>query len=103
MYFPRVVEIIEVGPRDGLQNEKTFVPTEQKIKLIKQLHEAGFERIETASFVHPKVVPQMADAQRVTAFCNELGITYIALRKWQMRSLRVIASCVWLGKGGRNV
>ena len=79
MYFPRVVEIIEVGPRDGLQNEKTFVPTEQKIELIKQLHEAGFGRIETASFVHPKVVPQMADAQRVTAFCNELGITYIAL------------------------
>jgi hydroxymethylglutaryl-CoA lyase len=79
MYFPKVVEIIEVGPRDGLQNEKKFVPTEQKIELIRQLHEAGFQRIESASFVHPKVVPQMKDAQEITAFCNELGITYIAL------------------------
>lgn len=79
MYFPKSVEIIEVGPRDGLQNEKTFVPTEQKIELIRQLHEVGFQRIETASFVHPKVIPQMADAQQVTEFCNELGITYIAL------------------------
>lgn len=79
MYFPKVVEIIEVGPRDGLQNEKKFVPTEQKIELIRQLHEAGFHRIESASFVHPKVVPQMKDAQEITAFCNELGITYIAL------------------------
>ena len=79
MHFPKAVEIIEVGPRDGLQNEKTFVPTEKKIELILQLHEAGFQRIETASFVHPKVVPQMKDAQEITAFCNELGITYIAL------------------------
>jgi hydroxymethylglutaryl-CoA lyase len=79
MHFPPHVEIIEVGPRDGLQNEKKFVPTEQKKELIRQLHEAGFQRIETASFVHPKVVPQMADASEISAFCKELGITFIAL------------------------
>lgn len=79
MHFPEQVEIIEVGPRDGLQNESRFVPTEEKKQLIKQLYEAGFQRIETASFVHPKIVPQMADAQEITAFCNELGMEYIAL------------------------
>lgn len=79
MHFPKQVEIIEVGPRDGLQNESRFVPTEEKKQLIKQLYEAGFQRIETASFVHPKIVPQMADAQEITAFCNELGMEYIAL------------------------
>lgn len=79
MYFPKHVEIIEVGPRDGLQNEKTFVPTESKKKLIEKLVLAGFDRIETASFVHPKVVPQMADAAEIAAFCRELGIKFIAL------------------------
>ncbi|MER2109168.1 MAG: hydroxymethylglutaryl-CoA lyase [Solibacillus sp.] len=79
MQFPSEVEIIEVGPRDGLQNEAKFVPTEQKKKLIEQLHQAGFQRIETASFVHPKIVPQMADAKEITAYCNELGMTYIVL------------------------
>lgn len=79
MHFPNQVEIIEVGPRDGLQNESRFVPTIEKKKLIQELHEAGFRRIETASFVHPKIVPQMADAQEITAFCNDLGLTYIAL------------------------
>lgn len=79
MHFPKQVEIIEVGPRDGLQNEARFVPTDEKKRLIQELHDAGFRRIETASFVHPKIVPQMADAQEITAFCNELGITYIAL------------------------
>lgn len=79
MHYPKQVEIIEVGPRDGLQNEAQFVPTAEKKQLIQQLHDAGVCRIETASFVHPKIVPQMADAQEITAFCNELGLTYIAL------------------------
>ncbi|MBD8034968.1 MULTISPECIES: hydroxymethylglutaryl-CoA lyase [Solibacillus] len=79
MHFPKQIEIIEVGPRDGLQNEASFVPTDEKKQLIKQLYESGFQRIETASFVHPKIVPQMADAQEITSFCNELGLDYIAL------------------------
>lgn len=79
MQFPREVEIIEVGPRDGLQNEAKFVPTAEKKRLIQQLQAAGFKRIETASFVHPKIVPQMADAKEISAYCNALGLNYIAL------------------------
>jgi len=59
------VEIVEVGPRDGLQNEKTLVTTEDKVTFIRKAVEAGAKRIEIASFVHPKRVPQMADAEDV--------------------------------------
>jgi hydroxymethylglutaryl-CoA lyase len=79
LYFPKEVEIIEVGPRDGLQNEPLPISTEDKKILISHLAKAGFSRIETASFVHPKWVPQMADSEEIANYCNELGITYIAL------------------------
>ncbi|MEG0261258.1 MAG: hydroxymethylglutaryl-CoA lyase [Lysinibacillus sp.] len=79
MYFPKQVEIIEVGPRDGLQNEKQFVPTEQKKVLIDKLIATGIKRIETASFVHPQKVPQMADAAEICAFSKERGIDFLAL------------------------
>ena len=79
MQFPKQVEIIEVGPRDGLQNEKNFVPTEQKKQLVERLAQAGFSRIETASFVHPKAVPQMKDALELANFSRELDITFLAL------------------------
>ena len=59
------VEIFEVGPRDGLQNEKRRIPTAQKIALVDCLSGAGFTRIEMASFVSPKWVPQMADSGEV--------------------------------------
>ncbi|KAM9312667.1 hydroxymethylglutaryl-CoA lyase, mitochondrial-like [Gastrophryne carolinensis] len=59
--FPKEVKVVEVGPRDGLQNEKTVVPTEVKIHLINMLSEAGLKSIEATSFVSPKWVPQMAD------------------------------------------
>ncbi len=65
MKFPKKVEIIEVGPRDGIQNEKTTIPTDKKIAFIELLNEAGFSRIESTSFVSPKHVPQMADAVQV--------------------------------------
>lgn len=61
------VEIVEVGPRDGLQNESTLVSTEVKIAYITRLIEAGVRRMEATSFVHPKRVPQMADAEAVMA------------------------------------
>ncbi len=77
--LPTAVELIEVSPRDGLQNEPEFVSTEKKKELLLQLSKSGFKRIETTSFVHPKWVPQMADAEQISAYCNELGITYIAL------------------------
>lgn len=79
MNLPKQVEIIEVGPRDGLQNEPVPITTEQKKELIRQLAGAGFSRIETTAFVHPKWVPQMSDANEIAQYCNELGITYIAL------------------------
>lgn len=63
----RPIEIIEVGPRDGLQNEKVVVSTEDKIAFIEQLEAAGVKRLETVSFVHPGRVPQMADAEAVMA------------------------------------
>src|SRR5262245_40875667 len=60
--LPHSVRIVEVGPRDGLQNESTIVPTEKKAQFVKMLGEAGLKDIEVASFVHPKCVPQLADA-----------------------------------------
>ena len=63
--MPRVVRLCEVGPRDGLQNEKALVPTDVKVTLIDQLTNAGFPAIEATSFVSPKWVPQMADAADV--------------------------------------
>ena len=61
MPLPSRVKIVEVGPRDGLQNEKQIVPTETKIELIERLAEAGLRAIEATAFVSPKWVPQMAD------------------------------------------
>jgi hydroxymethylglutaryl-CoA lyase len=65
MNLPKSVTIVEVGPRDGLQNEADFVPTEQKIELINRLSEAGLRRIEITSFVHPKAVPQLRDSEEI--------------------------------------
>jgi hydroxymethylglutaryl-CoA lyase len=61
------VEIVEVGPRDGLQSEADILPTELKLELIQKLTNAGVRRVEVASFVNPKRVPQMADAEAVLA------------------------------------
>jgi hydroxymethylglutaryl-CoA lyase len=63
----RKIEIVEVGPRDGLQNEATLFSTSQKLEFIKRAIDAGVRRIEVASFVNPKSVPQMADAEAVSA------------------------------------
>jgi hydroxymethylglutaryl-CoA lyase len=67
MPVPRRIEIVEVGPRDGLQNEAAAVPTPVKLELIRRAIEAGIRRIEVASFVNPRRVPQMADAEAVLA------------------------------------
>lgn len=63
----RTIEIVEVGPRDGLQNEPTMVSTADKVALIERAIAAGLRRIEVTSFVNPKRVPQMADAEQVLA------------------------------------
>ena len=74
------VEIFEVGPRDGLQNEARPIPTAEKIALVDILSRAGFRRIEVASFVSPRWVPQMADGAEVLAgIARAPGVRYAAL------------------------
>jgi hydroxymethylglutaryl-CoA lyase len=76
----QAVEIFEVGPRDGLQNEKRAIPLAEKIALVDCLSGAGFRRIEVASFVSPKWVPQMADSAAVLAGIRRApGVRYAAL------------------------
>lgn len=76
----RNVRIFEVGPRDGLQNEKVLIPTQDKIALIDILSSAGFNRIEATSFVSPKWVPQLADAADVMAgITRRPGVGYAVL------------------------
>lgn len=78
MNLPEKATIIEVGPRDGLQNEKNVIPTDQKIAFIRALREAGIREMELSSFVSPKWVPQMKDAEEVIANClSENGRDYV--------------------------
>jgi isopropylmalate/homocitrate/citramalate synthase len=80
MSFPRKVRIVEVGPRDGLQNEAGRVPTEIKIELIHRLAEAGLAAVEATAFVSPKWVPQMADnAQVFAGLRRKPGVAYPVL------------------------
>lgn len=80
MRLPNRVKIVEVGPRDGLQNEPGKVPTAIKVGLIDRLAKAGVRAIEAASFVSPKWVPQMADGAQVMAGIGRLpGVAYSAL------------------------
>jgi hydroxymethylglutaryl-CoA lyase len=75
------VEIVEVGPRDGLQSESQVLPTSLKVEFIRRLAAAGVARIEVASFVNPKRVPQMADAEAVLAALADVrpGARYVGL------------------------
>jgi hydroxymethylglutaryl-CoA lyase len=73
------IEIVEVGPRDGLQSESQVLPTATKVEFIRRLVGAGLSRIEVASFVNPKRVPQMADAEEVLAALAPTGKRFIGL------------------------
>jgi len=76
----RQVKIVEVGPRDGLQNERTIIPTETKLDYIHKLAEAGLKFIEVTSFVHPKAIPQLYDALDVVRGLPDFpGVHYSAL------------------------
>ena len=80
MRLPKKVRIVEVGPRDGLQNEKQSIPTAIKIELIDRLAGCGLSAIEATAFVSPKWVPQMADAEEVLAGIQRReGISYPVL------------------------
>ncbi|MCJ1907702.1 hydroxymethylglutaryl-CoA lyase [Planococcus ruber] len=75
-----MIEICEVGPRDGLQNEKKPISTDQKVEMITRLIDAGIKKIEAVSFVNPKVVPQMADAEEVMKRVPRVdGVKYAGL------------------------
>jgi hydroxymethylglutaryl-CoA lyase len=108
----RRIEIVEVGPRDGLQNESTVFSTAAKVEFINRIIAAGTRRVEVASFVHPKRVPQMADAEAVlkalprrddvhyvglvlnrrgfdraaAAGCNEIGMAVVASDTFNQRN-----------------
>lgn len=73
--LPRAVRVVEVGPRDGLQNEKALVPTAQKIRFIQLLAAAGLPVVEATSFVSPRAIPQLSDASEVMAGLERLPTT----------------------------
>ena len=78
--LPRRVRVVEVGPRDGLQNEQRSLPTADKVEFIELLSSAGFEMLEATSFVHPKAIPQLADAADVYARISKRpGVRYPVL------------------------
>jgi hydroxymethylglutaryl-CoA lyase len=80
MKLPSKVKLVDVGPRDGLQNEKQPVPAEVKIALVHRLQDAGLKEIEVTSFVSPKWVPQMADnAQVMAGIQRKKGVRYSVL------------------------
>ena len=95
MNYPKQVTIIEVGPRDGLQNETVFVPTSDKIELVNLLSQSGLKQIEVTSFVSEKAIPQLADNEQVFSSITKLpGIAYSALvpnEKGMLRALEVNA------------
>ena len=78
--LPKRVQIVDVGPRDGLQNEKQMIPADVKVELVDRLTDAGFGNIEVTSFVSPKWVPQMSDAAEVMArIRRKPGVIYSVL------------------------
>ena len=80
MSIPSRVRLIDVGPRDGLQNEKTPVPAVVKIELVHRLQQAGLQEIEVTSYVSPKWVPQMADNHEVmSGITRQSGVAYSVL------------------------
>ena len=91
----RTIEFVEVGPRDGLQNEALLVSTADKVELIRRAIAAGVRRIEVASFVNPSKVPQMADAEAVVAALGKpAGVTRIGLVLNQRGAERALAAGV---------
>jgi hydroxymethylglutaryl-CoA lyase len=95
MRLPEQVTICEVGTRDGFQIEPDFIPTELKVELVNRLSEAAVPRIEVTSFVHPKVVPQLRDAEAVMArITRRPGTRYAALVPNDKGAVRAIEAGV---------
>ncbi|RFU71466.1 hydroxymethylglutaryl-CoA lyase [Peribacillus saganii] len=106
MNLPKKVEIVEVGPRDGIQNEAKFIETDQKAELINALSKTGIRRMEAASFVHPIHVPQMKDAKQVLeSITRKKEIQYMALipnEKGYERAVQSNVNAVSLVVGASN-
>jgi hydroxymethylglutaryl-CoA lyase len=80
MQLPETVTIVEQGPRDGFQNEKEVISTEDKVRIIDALSDTGLKQIQVTSFVHPKWVPQLSDAEEVLRRIKRVeGVEYSAL------------------------
>src|SRR5258708_33669075 len=95
MRLPERVTMGEVGPRDGFQIEPDFIPTEQKVEVVNLLSAAGLPRIEVTSFVHPKAVPQLRDAEEVMArITRRRGTRYAALAPNEKGAVRAIEAGV---------
>src|SRR2546423_14146024 len=91
MRLPERVTMCEVGTRDGFQIEPDFIPTEQKVEVVDLLSAAGLSRIEVTSFVHPKAVPQLRDAEEVMArITRRPGTRYAALVPNEKGAVRAI-------------
>ena len=94
MKFPSKVKLVDVGPRDGLQNEKVMVPAAVKIELVHRLQQAGLHEIEVTSFVSPKWVPQMADnAQVMAGIQRKPGVRYSVLTP-NLQGFEAAAACL---------
>jgi hydroxymethylglutaryl-CoA lyase len=77
MNLPKKLTVVEVGPRDGFQSERQFIPTDKKVEIINALLKTGLKNIQVTSFVHPKAVPQLADAEEVMSKIDRLpGVSY---------------------------
>src|SRR2546430_4230280 len=95
MRLPERVTMCEVGTRDGFQIEPDFIPTEQKVEAVDLLSAAGLPRIEVTSFVHPKAVPQLRDAEEVMArITRRPGTRYAALVPNEKGAVRAIEAGV---------
>ena len=95
MRLPERVTMCEVGTRDGFQIEPDFIPTEQKVEVVDRLSAAGLPRIEVTSFVHPKAVPQLRDAEEVMArITRRPGTRYAALVPNEKGAVRAIEASV---------
>jgi hydroxymethylglutaryl-CoA lyase len=93
MSLPQSVTISEVGPRDGLQIEKTLLTAEDKLRLIEALADAGLTKIEATGFVHPKIIPQFADAAEVVAALpRRPGVSYGAFVPNRRGAERAVAA-----------
>ncbi len=95
MHLPEQVTICEVGTRDGFQIEDRFIPTDEKVEIVNRLSACGIPEIQVTSFVHPKAVPQMRDAEEVMArIARRPGTRYTALVPNDRGALRAVEAGV---------